>query len=774
MAALSNVLTIGPPADPILVLTNTPSNGNGDAISEVGGVFAVDVIGDTLSIDQVQATVRYGGPLDVGMTVWEVYLGPGDEVYLDPDGESVYATELASVPDGSRSTNVDLRSLPYGTQVSWSNDGRLIAAFYLRNVERVGRYLYRITATSGVGLLDTVDHVGGVYTGQRFEDVATEIIGGAFPFTVAPALADQLVYGWLPYDTRRNNLHQLLFAFGASLRRDSSGNAIIVFLTSTGPISVDDSRITFGGDVNYETPATRAEITEHAFFQSPLDEEVTLFDNTQGGLPADNTLVIFNDAPVYDLTATGLTIASSGVNHAVVSGTGTLTGKLYTHTTRIVATDASGATGEPHVKHVDEMTLVCLANSLNVSQRVLDYYQSAKTIRASLTLQGERCGDVLDLSDPFYEETTAFLESISVNASSDLWGPCRLIEGYTPGHQGNNVTGREELTGSGTWTAPFTGTLQYVLISGAQGGRRGEDGKRAPTPSTQSYSGAGMYGGGYRGLVVPRANAKAGEGGDPGEAGAGGRILSGAISVTQGQQIAYNCGVGGAGATLPDTDGALGTDTTFGSLSTAAGASSSGGFVDPISGNQYGRTGDAGISGGAGADYYGQTSLTFFNVTYYAGGQGNGAGRTYAPDNAAVLGYHMDGGFGGGPAAGSDGNIGRNASGSFLNGKVTGYDGVGGNGADAQPYPQETVPGQGGRGGNGGGGQGAFGAGHKALSGGNESWRSESCWVETKWSSGQTAGGIEIQFNNTGRGGYGSAGGQGADGIILLYWGGDE
>lgn len=771
--ALPNTLTIGDPAAPTLVLHNRSADGNGDGIVQIGGVFGVDVVGDTLSIDEVDATIQYGRAPDVGMTVYEVYLDPNNEIYVGPD-DAIYSRLLASVPDGTRGALVDVRTLPYGTPVKWECDARTIAAFYLRNVERVGKYLFRLAMISGVGLLDREDHAGGVYTGQTFASVAADIIGGRFPCTIAPTLADQQVYGWLPYDTRRNNLHQLLFALGASLRRDPGGAAQIVFLSAASPATVPDSRVSFGGSVDYETPATRAEITEHAYLITQGDEDVTLFDNTQGGTPAASTLVIFDEGvPVHDLTVTGsLTIDSSGVNHAVVSGVGTLTGKRYTHTTRIVAQD-SGSTGQPNVRHVEEMTLVSLANSLNVARRVLSYCSGARTVGASLILDGERCGDVLSLSDPYDDPITAFLQSISVNASTDLWGPAKLIEGYVPQYQGNNVTGSTQLSGSGTWTSPITGTVQYVLISGAQGGCAGGGGETAPTPTVRSYSKSGSYGGGSKGLVVARQDARAGAGGDAGLGGIGGRVLTGSFSVTAGQQIAYNCGVGGAGEVYGSGvgHGANGTDTTFGSLTTQGQQPLPDGFYDPITGNRYGAYGNAGINGGAGVGYNGDTlveptPITAGGATYYAGASGqpkSGIGSR--------SGYVMLGGFGGGPAYGSSGGNGSNANGSFSGGDATGYDGPGGNGATALPWLQETVPGQGGRGGNGGGGGGAFGAGYQSPPG-DFAYNEEACWVETLWSAGESAGTIRLIVQNPGLGGAGSDGGQGADGCIILYWGG--
>lgn len=751
--ALPNILTIGPPESPILTLYNQAQNGNGDAIESVSGVFGVDVIGDALSIDEIDAVVHYGGPLDAGMNVWEVYLGPGDEVYLDPDGESVYAQLLASAPDGSRGTPVDLRALPFGTPVRWTNNGRLIAAFYLQSVGRVGRYLWKITACSGVGLLDKVDHVGGIYTGQTVSAVLSEIIGSAFPYTVADSLASQQVYGWLPYDTARNNLHQLLFALGAAMRRDANGEAQFVFLSAAAPQAVDDSRVSFGGSVFYDTPATRAEITEHAFFVTAGDETVTLFNNTEAGqLPASNTPVRF-DGPMHDLTVTGtLTYSESGVNYAIVSGTGTLTGKAYTHTMRIVAQDAAGATGEPNVKHVDDYTLISLANSLNVAKRVLAYYQAARTVSASLTLDGERCGDVLSLDDPYFDPITAFLESVSVNASTTLWGPAKLVENYTPTNQGNNVTGRDVLRGSGTWISQVSGTIQYVLISGAQGGCAGNDASvDSSHPSLNRTTETNEYG-----QTVTKYNygattpGRPGIGGNPGN---GGRIISGTLTVIYGQQINFATGTGGAGEVYGSGvgHGENGTDTVFGALSTANGQVLENGFFDPITGNQFGQKGDYGNPGalpGYEVEFNGTVYTTGSNApSFSASGRFGGSNLTPGHGSWRAEFSVVEGGA---PAYGGNGGPASSTTFEYQSGNPVIMLGAGGRGGDALPPNKELIPGKGGKGGNGGGARGFF------------------PWGETTAAGGSVTV-IRPDFDEEGRG---SDGGQGADGCILLYWGG--
>lgn len=788
MAALPNTIVIGDPLDPLFVFHNAEEGTDTDGISKVGGVFAVDVVGDELSVDTATAYVQIGRPPLPVSTTREVYITPEDEIYISPNNQ-IYYDEITN--SGSGGQTGDISAIPYGTPFRWTCDGRLIASFYVERVDRVGRWQWKLTAVSGVGLLDKLDHVGGIYTGQTFQQVATEIVGGAFPFTTAPALANQVVYGWLPYDTRRKNLHRLLLALGASMRRDQNGEATFVFLTSDTPTPITDDRIALGGSVTYNAPATRAEVTEHTFFSSPNDPSEQLFDNTTSGATADNTLVKFN-APMHDLTATsGLTIESSGVNYAYVTGTGTLTGKAYSHITRVVEATAVSPAGTQNVKHLrDDFTLVTLVNSLNVAKRTLAFYSGARTVAARIKLLGERCGDVLSMKDPFYDAMLAFVQTLDVNASSNLLGTAQLVENYTPQFQGNNISTAEVLTGTGTWVSDFTGELTVTVISGGQGGGCGNAGQQNASPSSRSYG--GTY---NNGMFLAASDAKAGKGGQPGTPGSGGKVYTVTINVTEGQEIAYSCGVGGAGEVFGSGvgHGADGTDTAFGNISSASGTVSPTGYVNPISGELYGTPGDNGIAGndGTGWEYDENNNLVLVtpepilaNGSLYSNGA-NGETKVVAGVLWGVLpngGWNRqaqadaNGSFGGGAAYGANGNNGTygsgyfNPTGSSPRGELSAA--VGGTGATALPPPKATGYGHGGTSGNGGGGAGAVGAGMKNTSGNPTDPENATTWIEQNWIDPSVGSALSLSISVTrSNGGDGSDGGEGADGAIILFRG---
>lgn len=156
--------------------------------------------------------------------------------------------------------------------------------------------------------------------------------------------------------------------------------------------------------------------------------------------------------------------------------------------------------------------------------------------------------------------------------------PSYLIQTDTDKKYDNKVV----LTGSGTWTAPTGVRELYVqLVGGGDGGGGGEGGGR------------------YSQVVSD----------DPvaGSAGLGGKVLVITIPVNSGQSFAYSCGKGGKGGKggvaidifgedniTAATPGTSGTETIFGSYSSANGKQYPVGITDVATGAYYGATGIAG------------------------------------------------------------------------------------------------------------------------------------------------------------------------------------
>ena len=227
----------------VIKVTNVTSKlaitfGAGNTVSSEKGLFVYD---DQSAYGQYYTTVPGDDVLTVTYvrdTASMLFVSPVGErsEYEIPsvtfNGEMLYGRESTwMIYVLSRRGNVPakryLKDIKYGTPVFWFCNGNLQGKGYLKTVERTGTNTWKLTSMSAIGLLDEKIHPGGYYTGQTFDEVVQEIVGDSFPYEYAPgneSIAELAVFGWLPYDSARNNLHRLLFAMGAVLKRvDNQG-----------------------------------------------------------------------------------------------------------------------------------------------------------------------------------------------------------------------------------------------------------------------------------------------------------------------------------------------------------------------------------------------------------------------------------------------------------------------------------------------------------------------------------------------------------------------
>lgn len=723
MAAIVNRVVIGDEEDPLLTFNN-------DDIDSIVEERAVSAIGDELFIDQFMPVMHYN-------LLIRYVLVPADmETYnrlISADGYILTGRY-----------NYDIRHIPYGTPVHFYSDNRAVGLFYVNTVDRKGKDLFQINCVSAIGLMDRQRHVGGIYIGERFETVLDEITGGEYSYEIEPDVAEIQVYGWLPYSSRRKNLHQLLLAYGVNLTKSDRGQMLFTFLNASEFYDIPAGRVFSGGNVEYGDPASRVEITEHSYHYLPTVEYEQLFD-TQGET-VENVIVTF-DKPIYvdslQTDETGnLTIHSAGVNYAIVSGSGVLSGQPYVHNTKLLTRDNGEAYTEKIVT-VEDATLITLANSDNCLARIAEYYFNATVVTQDIRVDDERTGRRYRVENPFREDTVGFLSRMSVNTSSFRRAECEFITDYVPIAQGSSFLRREllELTEAGQqWEIPQSvyekdaPNIRVVLIGAGydgEDGQPGEDGERA----SDSDGGFG------------------GQGGQGGQGGDGGRILSATIDCENLAFIRF-------GKNGTDTWVTAGNQT----YTSANGRSSITGYTDLFTGTVFALPGSAGVKGGNGgrggrnppigtSPYNADSGENVeVNGVVYKGGKG---GKNTGPraqeewsEFSPNITWKLGGGGGSGAAYGMNGEDGM--SGLDLESDPHRI-AEGGNGADGlDAVPTVALYGQGGNGGSGGGG-----------GGGSAMWH----WWNHEYSTL-----IGTESTNPGLGGIGGHGTQGYRGCLLIYY----
>lgn len=666
----------------------------------------------------------------------------------------------------------------------WENDSDAsMQTYYLRSITRTGATSYRLVAWSAVGLLAAMAHKGGIYTGQTVAEAVKEICGNV-PVVVKSVFANTKLYGWLPYcqpkaDRRgksaRDNLVQVLFAIGAYLTTDLNGVLHIDALWDGVSSTIGSNRMyASGGKVSYSDPISAVTVTEHQYIAGTDEKELFSGTSQQGDI------ITFSE-PMHSLTATGFTILESGANYAKISsGSGSLKGKPYIHNTRLVTQTVTENAAE-NVKSVTDATLVSLVNSSAVAKRLADYYKCRETITNGIVSGQEKPGHVVSVYHPYDKKmVSACIVSLDTTMSGTLKSEMAALVGFLP-PQPESLEYFDErviLTGSGVWTVP-EGVTSYtrVLIGGGRGGSSGHRGEspavRTPKSWTEKFDALRRYAALDNGVSM-----EGGKGGEPGEAGDGGKVLVETVTdAVPGAKVSYACGKGGYGGAFSQGNdaGAPGTATTMGGATSDTGSSSEAGYTDAITGEVFAAKGKSGIAGSPGNGYtwdggkytYQPSPLiTVDGVTYSAGKDKeevegkDGRGR-YNTAPYGYVGYSWRGGYGGGAAAGSNGNDGlANGSGDAYIGSSSAFATVtaarGGAGADATPPAKESRYGCGGTSGHGGGGAGSNGTA--------EAHQTTSENISVSQAS------LTARDTQPAPGGRGSDGGEAGDGCIIIYY----
>lgn len=666
----------------------------------------------------------------------------------------------------------------------WENDSDAsMQTYYLRSITRTGATSYRLVAWSAVGLLAAMAHKGGIYTGQTVAEVVKEICGNV-PVVVKSVFANTKLYGWLPYcqpkaDRRgksaRDNLVQVLFAIGAYLTTDLNGVLHIDALWDGASSTIGSNRMyASGGKVSYSDPISAVTVTEHQYIAGT--DEKKLFSGTS----QQGDIITFSE-PMHSLTATGFTILDSGANYAKISsGSGLLKGKTYIHNTRLVTQTVTENAAE-NVKSVTDATLVSLVNSSAVAKRLADYYKCRETITNGIVSGQEKPGHVVSVYHPYDKQmVSACIVSLDTTMSGTLKSEMAALVGFLPPQPETTEYYDERviLTNSGEWTVP-EGVTSYtrVLIGGGRGGSSGHRGEspavRASKSWTEKSDALRRYVGFNRGVSL-----EGGKGGEPGDAGDGGKVLVETVTdAVPGAKVSYACGRGGYGGAFSQGNdaGAFGTATTMGGATSDTGSSSEAGYTDAITGEVFAAKGKSGIAGSPGNGYtwdggkytyQPSPSITVDGVTYSAGKdkdevEGKDGRGDYKIAPYGYVGYRWLGGFGGGAAAGSNGNDGlANGSGDAYIGSSSAFATVtaarGGAGADAKPPAKESRYGCGGTSGHGGGGAGSNSTAYAHQT------SSENISV--------SQASLTARDTEPAPGGRGSDGGEAGDGCIIIYY----
>lgn len=300
-----------------------------------------------------------------------------------------------------------------------SFDGQIIGDFYLKTAERANQYIYTFKCEDIKMILDNSTHVGGFYHDVSIETVIRDEIFAGIDVEVYidDSVNETLLNGWLPYDTRRNNLAQILFAAGA-IMDVSFGEGVYIYKydKTLSAASISSSQTYYGKTkVKNDDVISGVELTVHSWIAK---QDITELYN---GIVSGDALITFSD-PQYDLSITGGTILDSGDNYAVIRGTGesvVLSGKGYDHQEKVISKENAYIYNNKKVAKADNTTLVTEENSEDVLDRLYDFYSNNQTVNSSILLENIELSNIVRM-ETFDGSKQGIVQSLNMTFTGEV------------------------------------------------------------------------------------------------------------------------------------------------------------------------------------------------------------------------------------------------------------------------------------------------------------------------------------------------------------------
>ena len=268
-------------------------------------------------------------------------------------------------------------------------DDILYGSFFIDTSDsNTNKTFYTINANDYIGLLEYQTHLGGMYSNVTVSNLIADILGD-MPYELDSSIGEKTLTGYLPIQTKREALRQVIFAVNAMI--DTSRNEKLVIKSLPNKITsfIENDRIISIKSTELAI-TTAIELNTHKY-KANL-EETELFNDTLNG----TTSLTFS-SPMYDLKITGGVILLSGTNYATIQGNGDvviLTGKGYDDVIETISkNNQNTATTDLSKIETHETTLICNPTEL---LEVLNFVKANMEVNFNITT--EKVGDLVSIN----------------------------------------------------------------------------------------------------------------------------------------------------------------------------------------------------------------------------------------------------------------------------------------------------------------------------------------------------------------------------------------
>lgn len=297
----------------------------------------------------------------------------------------------------------------------------MLGKFYLQHAAGAVDAVTSISCVDIVGILDTLDYVGGIYNGVSLEKLLAEILAPEdIPFEIDPSFAGVTLTGYLPICKKRIALQQISFAIGAVVDTTRVEGIRFYPLPEIVTKVITPARKIVGHKIKLEELVTQVEVTAH---QYTLKGELKELNKTTLEL-GEHTIKF--PTPVSVASVTGATLVVKHPNYCTIkvqtAGEVVISGYNYidTQTVYTVTADPLPAGAKPSSKSVSKATLVDSAKAPVAAQRLYDFYQLRYTDEGQLLPGQERPAERTSVDSLGGKTITGYIQRVL----TDLTGGC--------------------------------------------------------------------------------------------------------------------------------------------------------------------------------------------------------------------------------------------------------------------------------------------------------------------------------------------------------------
>lgn len=264
---------------------------------------------------------------------------------------------------------------------------KLIATAFVKTSKRKGKFAWEVSAEDYIGILDSIQFVGGMYSGVPASEIIEAIFKTAkVPYSIAEEFYNYPLTGYIGYTTCREALMQVCFACMAVVNTANADVVEIKSLEDDIKQIIPLNRIMQGQSFEESDTLTSIELTAHTYSLS--DETIETYKAEESG--SGNSILVKFSEPLHELTITNGEILSSSANYAIINANEqcVLQGKKYEHsqTVKTVFNPTVLASEKENVKSITNATLISVGNVDVIAAKCYNWLSKVNKTNAKIVI----------------------------------------------------------------------------------------------------------------------------------------------------------------------------------------------------------------------------------------------------------------------------------------------------------------------------------------------------------------------------------------------------